>query len=844
MKQFHSALLSLALLLPLPASANLTVHPMRASVDAKKGAQIRVYSQSTQAQYVQATIRRIEDPAGPGEREADVDPDEAAIAITPGKFALAGGGNRLIRVIPLRPVLQETAYRLYFEGVRGPDDTTLENTGGNAHATVGVSLVWGALVNVLPEEGRVGMRVERNQLYNIGTLRLGITSIADCEGNRCTAHDVSRSLYPGGTLELPFTFQPDHTLQLRYRLTRDGYREHMQTLAAALDDAQAPALGNLVGQAPANGNMHIGAQNSGLMVEMANTDGTKRRIINDDADLGMPGDQAMAARQLHATSAMARRQDQMSATYSRQRSDQRTRIEGSSDGPEQRREDMDSFAAPLEGMMTSRAYRSQVDMGGARVTGVAAGDTSSAGSTDVVNGGQLFATNQRVDAVAAQGKFVAVGGGGDLAPAVSGAFGIAIGDSAEASIDNEGGIAIGSYSRALGVNSVVLGRGGFVHENGHSSFALGTGSAVYPRYGVALGAETLVGPDAENSVAVGNASYAREANTASFGNDGFRRRLVNVAPGTGTHDVTTVAQLNQSLATLGDDAGLDDKGNVIAPTYRLQGGNQNTVADALSVLDGAVTRTGSRVGTLESQLRSMFQPASSAHGDGPTRLILAGANGMVVSNMANGLIAPGSRDAVNGGQLHAVQQQLNGRMDGLEQRVDEQPSARPLAKTPGAEATVGTPAADDVAPVPAATGSPTQGAADGGSRVTGKIARGDEPPATPQVDTRQLEEMLARANHYTDGVINGLEKRLDRLDRRYNRMAAMNSAQGAMAMNTAGLQTMNRLGAGVGHAEGEAAMAVGYQRVLNPRGSATFSLHGAFTNSGERGVGLGVGVGW
>lgn len=116
-------------------------------------------------------------------------------------------------------------------------------------------------------------------------------------------------------------------------------------------------------------------------------------------------------------------------------------------------------------------------------------------------------------------------------------------------------------------------------------------------------------------------------------------------------------------------------------------------------------------------------------------------------------------------------------------------------------------------------------------------------PVAP-LDTRALDDALARAKAYTDGAISGLERRLQRMDRRYNRMAAMNSAQGAMAMNTAGLQTINRLGAGIGQAEGEAAMAVGYQRVLDRRGAATFSLHGAFTNSGERGLGMGVGVGW
>jgi hypothetical protein len=33
----------LSLLMAMPAHANLTVHPMRTSVDVKKGAQIRIY---------------------------------------------------------------------------------------------------------------------------------------------------------------------------------------------------------------------------------------------------------------------------------------------------------------------------------------------------------------------------------------------------------------------------------------------------------------------------------------------------------------------------------------------------------------------------------------------------------------------------------------------------------------------------------------------------------------------------------------------------------------------------------------------------------------------------------
>ncbi|MNN06584.1 hypothetical protein D3C81_1193790 [compost metagenome] len=210
---------------------------------------------------------------------------------------------------------------------------------------------------------------------------------------------------------------------------------------------------------------------------------------------------------------------------------------------------------------------------------------------------------------------------------------------------------------------------------------------------------------------------------------------------------------------------------------------------------------------------------------------------MVISNVANGLIAAGSREAVNGGQLHAVQQQLNGRMDGLEQRVDGQPQSRALASAAPTE---------QVTPTAEASDSPQVASAGEGTSPTPqpKSKQDDTPSPTPQVDTAELEKMLARANEYTDGAISNFERRLDKMDKRFNRMAAMSSAQTAMAMNTAGLATYNRLGAGVGYAEGESAMAVGYQRVLNDKGSATFSLNGAFTNSGERSMGVGVGIGW
>ena len=157
------------------------------------------------------------------------------------------------------------------------------------------------------------------------------------------------------------------------------------------------------------------------------------------------------------------------------------------------------------------------------------------------------------------------------------------------------------------------------------------------------------------------------------------------------------------------------------------------------------------------------------------------------------------------------------------------------------------PAADEPPAPPASSGDNKVGADAGSAPRSSPQPQADAPKPEspkPQVDTAELEKMLARANDYSDGIAREVDARLNKMDKRFNRMAAMSSAQTAMAMNTAGLATYNRLGAGVGYAEGESAMAVGYQRVLNEKGSATFSLNGAFTNSGERSMGVGVGIGW
>ncbi|EMR4108762.1 TPA: YadA-like family protein [Stenotrophomonas maltophilia] len=503
----------------------------------------------------------------------------------------------------------------------------------------------------------------------------------------------------------------------------------------------------------------------------------------------------------------------------------------------QNRNDLEAMRKERE--MGAQAMRGldvsgSIDFGGARLTGVADGSVS-ADSHDVVTGRQLFGVSDRVSKIENQSRFLKIDTDQLSEDAFAGFLGVAIGDSART--QGEGGTAVGSFASSLGVNSVAIGRGSSVSANSLNGFAVGAGAHVASTNGVSIGASSRVHAGAEGSLALGVGSEATEAATASFGSAGTERRLINIANGTANHNAATVGQLRGALSALGGE--VDANGNIVGPSFNVQGQSQSTLNGALEALDGAVVSTTSRVNQVESQLRSVFQETPSVRADGTAQLTLAGANGMVISNVANGLIAAGSRDAVNGGQLHSMQQQLNGRMDGLEQRIDDQPQARAMAT-----ASTPSPSTEETAPTPETSGSPQIASTGEGDKPTPqpKSKQGDTPK--PQVDTADLEKMLARANEYTEGAISNFERRLDKMDKRFNRMAAMSSAQTAMAMNTAGLATYNRLGAGVGYSEGESAMAVGYQRVLNEKGSATFSLNGAFTNSGERSMGVGVGIGW
>ncbi|MCS1338083.1 YadA-like family protein [Escherichia coli] len=215
---------------------------------------------------------------------------------------------------------------------------------------------------------------------------------------------------------------------------------------------------------------------------------------------------------------------------------------------------------------------------------------------------------------------------------------IALGNGSQALADNA--IAIGQGNKADGVDAIALGNGS--QSRGLNTIALGTASNATGDKSLALGSNSSA--NGINSVALGADSIADLDNTVSVGNSSLKRKIVNVKNGaikSDSYDAINGSQLyaiSDSVAKrLGGGAAVDvDDGTVTAPTYNLKNGSKNNVGAALAVLDE---------NTLQwDQTKGKY---SAAHGtSSPTA--------SVITDVANGTISASSKDAVNGSQLKAT----------------------------------------------------------------------------------------------------------------------------------------------------------------------------------------------
>ncbi|MGT3969413.1 YadA family autotransporter adhesin [Klebsiella grimontii] len=301
-----------------------------------------------------------------------------------------------------------------------------------------------------------------------------------------------------------------------------------------------------------------------------------------------------------------------------------------------------------------------------RITNVAAGELSDK-STDAVNGSQLYATNQNVEA-----NTTSINN---------------LGDTVE-NIYNTGtkyfhANSTGADSQALGLDSVAIGMGAVANNAG--DIALGAGSLTEAAVGTA--GVTLRGIDYAFA-------GANPTSTVSVGSEGAERTITNVAAGVLSKDSTDAVNGSQLYATNQNvetnTASINNLGDTVENIYTTgtkyfhansTGADSQALGlDSVAIGMGAVANnagdialgagslTEAAVGTAGVSINGTDYAFAGA---APTSTLSVGSEGAerTITNVAAGRLSSTSTDAVNGSQLYATNtavENLNVSVGGLQ----------------------------------------------------------------------------------------------------------------------------------------------------------------------------------
>ena len=300
---------------------------------------------------------------------------------------------------------------------------------------------------------------------------------------------------------------------------------------------------------------------------------------------------------------------------------------------------------------------------------------------------------------------------------------VAIGDAANGIYRQITGVAAGSQDsdavnvaqlKAVG-NQVTTTQTSLVNSLGGNAKVNADGSITGPTYNVAQGTQTNVG-DALTALdqAIGNAATTSKT-TVSNGENIVVSKTKN-ADGSDNYQVSTAKDLtvdsikagetvlnNAGIAIANNAVVLNNTGLVIAggPSVTTQGinaGNKQVTnvaagtnaTDAVNKgqLDSAINNVNNNV----NQLANNAVKYDDATKD---KITLGGANGTTISNVKDGTVAQSSKEAVNGGQLWNVQQQVNQNTSDIENiqtninNINNGKSGLVQQQTPNGDITIG-----------------------------------------------------------------------------------------------------------------------------------------------------------
>nr|WP_243672400.1 hemagglutinin [Paraburkholderia kirstenboschensis] len=288
-----------------------------------------------------------------------------------------------------------------------------------------------------------------------------------------------------------------------------------------------------------------------------------------------------------------------------------------------------------------------------KLTNVAAGDISSGTSTDAVNGGQLYTTNQNLNALANNVNSAVMNiynhgvkyfhTNSTLADSsVVGAESVAIGGMAIASANNS--VALGSNSTADRANAVSIGSS--TSQRQIINVAAGTQNNDAVNLGQMTAAiNAAAGGGSPDAVVYDSSAHTKltlggAAATTAVG-------LTNVAAGqvaSTSKDVVNGSQLYNTASSvanaLGGGSSVSASGAVTSPTYTVQGSTYSDVGSALGGVDTAISGLSNEVANSSKYIK-VVSASSSAIATGAEAVAIGG--GAYTSGANSVAIGSGAR---------------------------------------------------------------------------------------------------------------------------------------------------------------------------------------------------------
>lgn len=205
------------------ASAGISVYPIEVNLGNSGNTKIEVMSQSDKVSFVKVSEKKIINAGTPQEKEVGVEGvDDGGLIITPLKLAITPGSSRIVRLVTLNPPEKETTWRVYIQEVSAEEFNSVDNNKPQrkASAEVGVNIVWGALVHVLPRRPvfSLGFDPKSGMIFNTGNSRIKIQQIGECssKGN-CVWKKSGASVYPDTHVNVfPFKYNPGASYKVRF----------------------------------------------------------------------------------------------------------------------------------------------------------------------------------------------------------------------------------------------------------------------------------------------------------------------------------------------------------------------------------------------------------------------------------------------------------------------------------------------------------------------------------------------------------------------------------------------------------------------------------------------------